>query len=756
LAWRFGILVQLASWVSFVSAVSGLDPTAALRSNLWLGFLLLGGAGVLMALMFRGHDAASSGAEDRARARFGRLASGFIIVAAVWLLLGLWVEAWLRLSGGQRATVLVGTALVLAFGLQLLGKRAAWRLPDLLAGAVALVAGLVFAGLMLERMDWHNVASYPYLRFGDLLRDGPLLGGLLLSGGALVSALAFKRRALTTGSDSMRAPATWFLLAVFWFCGFALNGLAHAVAYLSGSAEGGTLWHTISFWAAYGIGLTSSTLAWVWLALRWKFLEPRTTLQSFWPILSWAGGAVFLLQATQQLQWARGASLEPSPLSFGDTLRALLGSPFLGALILCGISAYAMRRMTQAARESRDWRLAFGLSWYLLLLDPLAQFVVNSLVSVLPADLPWQPRYPDTMLLLVAASGAGFIGWAVRRRRLDLRWLAIPAFVLQAVVSAAVLVLLYSRGELPRLATGIALVGCWLAVAWGLREWQRQSWPLGPKTLQLMHFGRVIAPWLMLMPVVSLNLASWIWGDVPPRSGWLLRGQWPDYIASWLGILSLLLLLRQARQRGWPVQPLQTWYQHALIPLATLWGVLLAIYWNLRQDGSMAPLPYLPLLNPLDLTSGFVALLVAKVWQANRAQMSATLQLFAQRSTLALVFAWFNLMLLRTAAQYLSLRYRFDDLYASQFVQVMLSIVWTLSAFFLMRFAASRVSQPLYRVGMTLLFVVVVKLLVVDFGQVQGGARVISFIGVGGLFLVIAILAPFKRATEAKPITEQA
>jgi uncharacterized membrane protein len=176
---------------------------------------------------------------------------------------------------------------------------------------------------------------------------------------------------------------------------------------------------------------------------------------------------------------------------------------------------------------------------------------------------------------------------------------------------------------------------------------------------------------------------------------------------------------------------------------------LLAAYWNLRQDGSMAPLPYVPLLNPLDLTSGFVALLVMQVWRANRAELGAAQHLTLIRGAIALGFAWFNLMLLRTAAQYLSVPYRLDALYASQFVQVMMSIVWTLSAFLLMALAKRRLSKPLRRLGVGLLIVVVLKLFLVDLSNTGEIARVVSFIAVGGLMVLIAYLVRFPDSQDA-------
>ena len=745
LAWRFGIFVQVASWIAFVGAVTGLDPAAALASNIGLGFLLLGGAGVVMALMFRQQANPTLDAEERARQQFGSLASGFIATAALWLLLGFWVEAWLRLDGAQRATVLVATALALVFGLQQLAQRATWRLPAQLGAIVAVLAGVVFICLMLFDMQWYNVASYAQQSFANLLRDGPLLGGALLSGGALVSALAFRRDAAASSAAAVRL---WFLLGVFWWCGFALHGLAHALAYLTRDG-----WYQIPFWAGYGVGLALSALGWMLFALRRELLEPRWALRVFWPALSWAGGLAFGVQSLDGLGWSGAEYLQGNPVS------AMLYGPFIGAAILCAIAAYAARRWQEgtlpydASERDRStgataWLIALGVVWYGLLLDGPAQFAVVLIKVILPQDSSWALSYPQALLMLSAISGMVFIRAAERVGWSELRWLAVPAMAIQGIVSVALLRSLYLDGLLPRLETGIALAACWWAIAWCVRTWPRNDWPLSRFALQWLHFGRVVAPWLMLMPVAALLLGRWLAGPqqtTDTNNYWLLAGQWPDYIASWLGILTLFLFLRQARVGGWPLRPLQEWYERTVIPIAMAWGILLVIYWNLRQDGSMAPLPYLPLLNPLDLTTGFVALLVARVWQLNAREISQEWHLAAMRACVVLAFGWFNLMLLRTAAQYLPLPYRFDALYESQFVQVMLSIVWTLSAFVVMRFGARRASMPVWSVGAALLAVVVIKLALVDLSKVGDLFRVASFVGVGGLMVFIGYVAPPPR-----------
>lgn len=798
LAWQFGVVVQLGSWISFVSALTDLNPLAALRGNIGLGFLLLGVTGVLMALMFRRHvlnqspDQANLTIEERSRQRFGWLASGFICVAVLWLLLGLWSEVWLRLGGAHRASMLILTALALVFGLQWLSKKSSWHLPDVLGATVAGIAGVVFAVLMLDHMDWRNFPQYAEHSISELLTNGPLLGGLMLCGGALVSAFAFKQRlALMTSGDTTRAlqtTTTWLLVAVLWWCGFALHGVAHAVAYLTAApTDGITPWYSISFWAAYGVGLSLSALAWTSLAVRKGFPNPRWMLLAFWPTLTAIGVFAFWKQVSNELFWTQRDWNALAHGTIGDAWINLLAGPLCGALILCALTWHGVFRISrsEAASAHRNslgiavWLIGLGLIWYSLVVDAATLFVATVLESLGTANQHawWQLGYAQIGLLLLVASGIGALVLAARTQLLALRWLAAPAAIGQALASALLLGTMYLGATLPSIGTGLALLGCWLGIARCLRYWQAQEWRTSSWGFYSLHFGRVIAPWVAIAPFVSLNAARWlsgqsmsggtgmygiVTGDAPVASqtiedkGWIIAGMWPDYLAAWVSITTLLVLLRQAKAAGWPLRPMETWYEERLIPLATLWGVLLAVYWNLRQDGNMSPLPYLPLLNPLDITSGFVALLVAMVWRANKSIMADSTQALSIKVTMALAFGWFNLMLLRTAAHFLQLPYRFSALYTSQFVQAMLSIVWTLTAFMLMRYAVRKLSKPLWMVGAALLVVVVGKLALVDLSNSGSIARIVSFMGVGGLMLVIGYLAPLPRRDSITSTDEKA
>jgi uncharacterized membrane protein len=179
--------------------------------------------------------------------------------------------------------------------------------------------------------------------------------------------------------------------------------------------------------------------------------------------------------------------------------------------------------------------------------------------------------------------------------------------------------------------------------------------------------------------------------------------------------------------------------------------MLLALFWNLQQNGSMAPLPYLPVLNPLDLSTAFALLLWMashRLWRHGQAAGAAQPQIVALMPRIAAFAAWgwLNMILLRTAARYLGIDYRVDALAESTFIQAMLSLAWSISALVIMRRAGKHPfadARKLWMLGAVLLAAVVGKLFLVDLSNTGTIARIVSFVGVGLLMVVIGYLAPY-------------
>ncbi|MBM2806189.1 MAG: hypothetical protein HW419_4082, partial [Deltaproteobacteria bacterium] len=172
--------------------------------------------------------------------------------------------------------------------------------------------------------------------------------------------------------------------------------------------------------------------------------------------------------------------------------------------------------------------------------------------------------------------------------------------------------------------------------------------------------------------------------------------------------------------------------------------------------GDPSPLPYLPLLNPLDLTQS-AALLALFAWLRRLRGAPFAPQIF-QTTELAYValgsigFFWLNGVLLRTLHHWAGVPFNLNSMTRSMLVQASLSIFWSLLALCTMVTATHMRLRPLWLTGAGLMAVVVVKLFFVDLSNAGGIERIISFIGVGLLMLVVGYFSPVPPASakEAK------
>jgi uncharacterized membrane protein len=182
-------------------------------------------------------------------------------------------------------------------------------------------------------------------------------------------------------------------------------------------------------------------------------------------------------------------------------------------------------------------------------------------------------------------------------------------------------------------------------------------------------------------------------------------------------------------------------YRDWALGLAVVFLMLWAAYVNLSAPGEMRPLPYLPLLNPLDVAHllGFAA-----VWSWLRTfapteprENSVALGIFA-----AVVFLWVNCVMLRTIHYWIGIDYEWTALMHSVFVQSGFSLLWTATAFVLMLYARRIKRRQLWMLGAALLGVVVLKLFLNDLSNTGTVARIVSFLGVGAGLLLIGYVAP--------------
>jgi uncharacterized membrane protein len=218
--------------------------------------------------------------------------------------------------------------------------------------------------------------------------------------------------------------------------------------------------------------------------------------------------------------------------------------------------------------------------------------------------------------------------------------------------------------------------------------------------------------------------------------------------------LLVLLVTSRAIEARWPVAAQPVAYRvHGVFIVLLAMGAW-SLYANATHDGRSDPLPYLPLLNAIDLGHILVAICLASAvlaWRRNPLGAPASMQ--SRNAAIvvgALAFVWLNAILLRTLHHWADVPFRVDAMIRSVLVQASLSIFWAVIALALMVHATRGARRREWVTGAALMGVVVVKLVAVDLSHLGGIERIVAFIAVGVLMLVVGYFSPMPpRKAEA-------
>ncbi len=628
-------------------------------------------------------------------AAFSALALGMIYMGlARWLIGG----RALLLAETCLALGVIFTSLAIPLGLDARWTTAAWAVEG---------AGIFWLGLRQQRplarafalllQMGAALAFFSELRFGEssLLHGTPL--GALMLGVALLFSFHQVRKASpeqTSVWERKGMPVLACLGLSFLYLLAPLFFLIHG---------------TVISWALAG-------LATLLVGLR---LPSRTFVITSLAV-QLLGGLAFLLAGAGGF-WPPADGLTPlansgfwTPLALG--IVALVGAwrLQLGA----HIGALSLRRLS-------DVLLVWGAGWWALAWGA-------EILRFAPANLQ------ATLLLTAIALSVAL--WTLLALRL--KWASLGVLCLALIPAAALVLLgaLHSRYH-PAANFGWLVWTALFAVHWLALRRLAQMLPA-----QAVSVAHVLGCWL-LIGLLALEL----------RYGLLLLSEY--YNAwRWLGwaiIPSLYLLLMAApRAWPWPVAAYPREYRvYAAAPLALL---MLGWFWlaNIVSNGAAEPLPYVPLINPLELGLLF-ALFGVYVWSRSALAHLTIRQDYAGHATQLIVgvslFAFFTALVNRTAHHWGGVPFELDVLLASMQVQAGLSIVWTLMALSLMIGGHLRRRREVWLIGAALIGVVVAKLFFVELSNRGGLARIVSFIGVGILLLVVGYFAPLppKRAEAA-------
>ena len=321
---------------------------------------------------------------------------------------------------------------------------------------------------------------------------------------------------------------------------------------------------------------------------------------------------------------------------------------------------------------------------------------------------------------------------------------AATAFMLPGLAFAALLGAAASRSawlpsaHLGALAWPLALAGhLWLLHL-------QQRW-LPRKALNAQH---VAGFWLFLLLAARECLLRFE-GLGTPDSSWTMLG--------WALAPALAFWLVSASPLGerWPLAEYRRAYIEAACAPVALYLFAWSVAVNVASAGDASPLPYLPLLNPLELGQWLVLAALLLWWRALPERSPLRLPDGAFKA-LATAAAWFFItgMVLRGCHHFADVPWRFAAQFESRLAQAALSIAWAVIGVLAMVLGNRRVSRPTWLAGAALLGVVVIKLFLFELAGRGGLYRIVSFIGVGVLLLIVGYFAPVPVNRDSDSVKE--
>lgn len=184
-----------------------------------------------------------------------------------------------------------------------------------------------------------------------------------------------------------------------------------------------------------------------------------------------------------------------------------------------------------------------------------------------------------------------------------------------------------------------------------------------------------------------------------------------------------------------------------LVGLAPLMLFLCAwfIFMSLDSDGSAAPLPYIPLINPLDITLAAI-LLMLLIWERNVRPHFYRLETLMPKIVGIMGFALLNGILLRSLHHAIATPFQWSAIFDYPVLQMSFTFLWAVTAFILMLLAKKREERPLWIAGAGLMGLVVAKIFLLDLAQHGTVERIASFIGAGLMLLVMGYFVPLPPA----------
>ena len=510
------------------------------------------------------------------------------------------------------------------------------------------------------------------------------------------------------------------------------------------------------------------TLSYAALALIFATLAVPLAVDGRLTAAVWAieGAGVYWL-ATQQKRWmgqafgalmqllaalAFAASFEGDPI---PAIHAFANSHFIGTLMLAfgslAISWWAYKdsraaHLAFAQEGSPDGKAnttlrdatstLFFLTGFAWLLFGVWSEVLSSRVQANDAARFMWATFAFVALSFVAFQVWRRTGWSSAR----LPVIAVLPFLIVAAIGHLIIT--------PRLTLWLDAV-LWVAMLAMHFVMLRGVDALSPaRWWRVVHVGNTLLIILLIGSVLDRAISA----------GHLYATDWAAAI---MIVASTCIMLALASKRVWAEQPAH-WpldrfqreyaiYAGSGVSVLTTLGALVMAC---TAGGNVEPLPYIPLLNPVDLLSfiaiGSVALWLKQLRDSTLVNASSPLRSGVLFGVLAFAaFIVVNTVWLRFAHHFRGIEWNSGALSSSFFVQAGYSVLWTLLGVAAMFIGHRRGARTIWQAGAALLALTVVKLLVVDLANSGGGERIVAFIGVGILMVAVGYFAPLPPVAPA-------
>ncbi|WP_428737964.1 DUF2339 domain-containing protein [Sulfurimonas sp.] len=247
---------------------------------------------------------------------------------------------------------------------------------------------------------------------------------------------------------------------------------------------------------------------------------------------------------------------------------------------------------------------------------------------------------------------------------------------------------------------------------------------------KLSYYWHAISLWAMMI-ILSLEMFY----HIKQISFTIAYSTWPLVL-----ILAVYIVLKQAK--FWPLTTQYESYKNlgiaGLSVMMLLWEVGAFL-----GTASLKVIPYIPLLNPLELMQVSVIITLLLWLKSKNIERSLLLKFIAGASLIFITIFWARLV-----HYYGDIPYNIDTLLRNGVFQTGISIIYTLIALAIISYSKRKQSRPVWIVGAALLGTVIFKLIIADMAQRDSLERIISFLVVGVLILVIGYIAPLPPKKE--------